>query len=367
MKGTLNYTKKKQFYLINKKKFKSFIILIHLIYLIGNIKITKKFRKIGVIGLNHSQNVGNNLLKYAMYIKLSEFGFKPCIIGKQNKNSNISFILNTVNARLITKSFDEINENDYDILMVNSDQTWRKDNEYINVGFLNFAKNWNKPKFVYGASLGVDYWQYTKSEDNILKSLIKNFTGISIREIGSIKYIESHLGIKPILVLDPTFLIDKKYYLNLIKNFKIENVTDNNFIFIYTLTESNEIKVLKDNINKKYKYKFYIIDINVVNQIQKFLYGIYKSKAVITDSFHGTVFSIIFNKPFISFVYNERGKERFNSLKEIFNISNRIYNEKTNPDIDLIETPLNINKKIFNHLKRKSLHFLKNNLFFKLK
>ena len=325
----------------------------------------KKYRKIGVIGLNHSQNIGNNLLKYAMYIKLLEFGFKPYIIGKQNKNSNISFILNTVNAILINKSFNEINENDYDILMVNSDQTWRKDNEFLNIGFLNFAKNWNKPKFVYGASLGVDYWQYKKSEDNVLKSLLKNFTGISIREKGSIKYIEYHLGIKPILVLDPTFLIDKKYYLNLIKNFKIENVIDNNFIFIYALTDSNEIKILKDNISKKYNYKFYIIDINVVNQIQKFLYGIYKSKAVITDSFHGTVFSIIFNKPFISFVYNERGKERFNSLKEIFNISNRIFSEKTNPDINLIETPLNINKKILNTLKKKSLNFLKNNLFFK--
>lgn len=346
----------------NKKQFKYIIILV---YLIINIMIRKKFKKIGIVGLQHSQNIGNNLLKYAIFIKISELGFDPIIIGEKFGNSNISFLLKNVKVRLINKDFNEINKNDYDILMVNSDQTWRnvRNRFFYDVAFLNFSRNWKIPKFVYGASIGLDYWQYTKKEDEIAKSLIKDFNGISVREKGSIKLIEEHLGFKPILVLDPTLLIEKKHYLNLIKNFKINNNLENNFIFIYSLTNSKQLKIFIKNITEKYNYKIFLININVIDQIEKFIYGIYKCKAVITDSFHGTIFSIIFNKPFISFVSNGRGRERFNTLKEIFNLHNRIFNFDSNPDINLLEKPLKINKNILNYLKKQSIRFLKSNLF----
>ena len=101
----------------------------------------------------------------------------------------------------------------------------------------------------------------------------------------------------------------------------------------------------------------------MINHIQKFLYGIYKSKAVITDSYHGTIFSIIFNKPFLIYVSKDRGKERFNSLLEIFNLQERFFNYDFYPDINLLQKPLNLNKNIFNSLKKKSICFLKKNLF----
>ena len=107
--------------------------------------------------------------------------------------------------------------------MVNSDQTWStivQKKFLYDYGFLKFAENWTIPKFVYGASLGIDYWQFSKDFDEKAKSLLKNFSGVSLRENGAIKLVEKHLNIKPILVLDPTFLIDKKYYLNIIKNYK---------------------------------------------------------------------------------------------------------------------------------------------------
>ena len=249
--------------------------------------------------------------------------------------------------------------------MVNSDQTWRrqKSKYFYDIAFLNFSKNWNITKFVYGASLVLDFWHYTKEEEEIAKSLLKNFKGISVREKGSIKLIQNHLGIKPTFVLDPTLLIDKKYYLKLIKNFKIQEDIGDNFIFIYKLINSRQLKVLIKNITEKYNYKIYLIDYNVVNHIQKFIYGVYNCKAVITDSFHGTIFSIIFNKPFISLVYKSKGKERFNTLKEIFNLHNRIINYDSYPDIKLLKRPLLINKNILNSLKKRSIRFLKDNLF----
>ena len=56
----------------------------------------------------HSQNIGNNLLKYAIYIQICELGFDPYIVGQRYGKENISFILDKVQVRLINKTFKEI-------------------------------------------------------------------------------------------------------------------------------------------------------------------------------------------------------------------------------------------------------------------
>ena len=166
-----------------------------------------------------------------MFIKLSELGYYPIIVGTKFPNNNISFIKKAVNMRLI-KNFSEIKENDFDILMVNSDQTWRKCmNYFYDVAFLKFAEHWNKIKFNYGSSLGVKVWTFNKEDEKIAKNLLKNFTGLSVREISDVELIKKHLGFKVQFVLDPTLLIDKKYYLKLIKNFKSDIINQVNNIF----------------------------------------------------------------------------------------------------------------------------------------
>ena len=351
-------TKKKDNYqFIKRISFK--IIFIVLTFKDTIMCYNLKKKKIGIIGLEHSQNIGNTLLKYSISIKLTTLGFDPYIIGKKFKNHNISLLQKLTKLKIINKNFQEIKENDYDILMVNSDQTWRKwNNDFYDIAFLNFAKDWNKPKIIYGASLGLDTWQFNKRDEEIAKSLLKNFTGISVREKGSIKFIENHLHLKPIFVLDPTFLIDKKYYLKIIKNFENDKFKDKNFIFIYTVSNSDFLNNYINYIKEKYNRKIFRININTDNQIKKFIYGIYNCKAVITDSFHGTVFSIIFNKPFISFAYKKKGIERFNTLKEVFNLQNRIFYSNLKPDIRLLDIPLNINKTILEFIKRQSNNFL---------
>lgn len=356
----MNYVRfLKIYYLILKQII--IVILLFLIFLNRKYYTFIKKKKIGVIGLPHSQNVGNNLLKYAMFVKLSELGFDPYIIGAKFSNHNFSFISRAVKLRVIKRTFKEINKNDYDILMVNSDQTWRflRPSSY-DMALLKFAYKWDIPKFVYGASLGTVKWEISKKDIKVAKILLKNFTGISVREIGSINTIKKNLGFNALLVLDPTLLIHKKYYLNLIKNYKNDITIDNNYIFIYTVTNSFKIKQFIKTISSK--YKIYVINIYVKNQILKFIYGISNCKGVITDSYHGTIFSLIFNKPFISFIYDSRGEARFITLKKIFNIGNRLFHEDSIPDISLLESPLNLNLTKFNSLKTQSINFLKNNL-----
>ena len=311
----------------------------------------------------HSQNVGNNLLKYAISITLSKLGFVPYIIGIKIKNQNISLLQQYTKVKIINNSFQEINKTEYNILMVNSDQTWRKwDRHFYDIAFLYFAKNWNIPKFIYGASIGLDNWTLTEKDEMVAKNLLKNFTGISTREKGSINMIEKHLGIKSTFVLDPTFLIDKRYYLKLIKNYKNDFIIQKNFIFIYSITKSKLFKKFINELKEKSNYRIYQINEKIENQIRKFIYGINYCKAVITDSFHGTVFSLIFNKPFISFIFDFNGRERFNTLKEIFNIDNRLFDSNSKPNITLLNIPLKINKTLLKILKNQSINFLKRNL-----
>ena len=199
--------------------FKTFFIILIIIKIFKTFHRKQNKLKIGVIGLNHSQNIGNNLLKYAMYIKLSELGFDPYIVGLKNYNQNISFLQKNTKIKFIKKNFNEVKENDFDILMVNSDQTWRKWDQYFyDIAFLKFAEKWKKTKVIYATSLGVNKWEFNKDDEKVAKNLLKQFSGISVREKNSIKLIEKHLGIKPLFVLDPTLLtilnlkIVKRFY-----------------------------------------------------------------------------------------------------------------------------------------------------------
>lgn len=362
-KKLLNFMKKNELFKTKASFFKIILCFILLFSFIIIIKTTKK--KIGVVGLFHDNNAGNILVKFSMYIKLKEFGFDPIIVALSPKN--INFLKKHLKLKMIKTNFFELSEKDYDILMVNSDQTWNLfDNEdkTLNVGYLKFAENWTIPRFVYGASLGVNFWRFSRKFDIIARRLLKKFSGISVREKGAIKIVKKHLGIHPELVLDPTLIIDKNYYLDLIKNFKINFNIKKKYLCIYQLDRNILLEKLVRDVSHSFNYKVYRINLFKEKFIEDFIYCIKNSNAVITDSFHGTIFSIIFKKPFITYINKYRGNGRFISLIKIFNLGQRIVdkNNFTKVNINLLKTPLNINQTLLNYLKNKSINFLKKNL-----
>lgn len=349
---------------INKFKFLIiFIILNKYVYF----KYNTNNKKIGIIGLAHSQNVGNNLLKYAFFIKLTELGFSPYIVGNKLLNHNISFLFNFTKIRLINE-FSEIKEKDFDILIVSSDQTWNaeyKKSYLYNIAFLKFAEDWKVKKFIYGASLVFEKWKFSKEDEKIAKHLLQNFSGISVREKNSVRLIEENIGFKTQLVLDPTFLINKDYYINLIKNYQsqiIKQINNKDFIFVYILNNSSKVEKYLTIVKNHLKLNIFYLTIFDKNQVKEFLYGIINSKAVITDSFHGTVFSIIFKKPFIC-LHKKNNDNRFNDLAEIFNIQNRIFYLNSTLPISLLKQKLIFNETKLIILKRESINYLKKNLY----
>ena len=326
---------------------------------IDNDKPKRKLR-VGVIGLDHHKNVGNNLVKYAIFVKLKELGVDPYIIGYNSKRG-VKFITEKTNLISIV-NFNELKETDYDILMVNSDQTWHYWNQrFYDIAFLKFAYKWTIPKFVYGASIGTDYWSFSKTAEKNAKIFLKNFTGISVREKGTVKYVKHFLKINATFVLDPTMLIDKKYYLDIINNYK-KGIKNQDYVFTYKLTSLYNMERFINITKKELKYKILDINLNDVDYIEKFLYGIYHCKAVITNSFHGVLFSILFNKPFAAFSNGKRLDERFNTLIELFGIQDRFFGKFERPTLDILNTPLNLNYTNINYYRNISLNYLKKNL-----
>ena len=179
-----------------------------------------------------------------------------------------------------------------------------------------------------------------------------------------LKLAEKHLGIKGVFVLDPTLIIDNQYYLNEIKDYKGDYNSSENCIFLYQLDKNTLIQNLVENLSKKLNYKINKFEFDKKDNIESFLFGINKCQAVITDSFHGTIFSIIFNKPFITIENKYRGKGRFDSLKEVFNLDNRIIDlsKKIKININLLVNKPNINQTLLNQLRNFSINYLKKNL-----
>jgi hypothetical protein len=90
-----------------------------------------------------------------------------------------------------------------------------------------------------------------------LKKLLKEFKGVSVREKGTIKLVKNYLNITPTLVVDPTLLINKKYYLDLIKDYKNEFCSNESYIFIYKLGKMLQIESFVKRSVKKLKHKIY--------------------------------------------------------------------------------------------------------------
>ena len=218
------------------------------------------------------------------------------------------------NIKNLYKNFEwnMINKSNFDIYIVGSDIVWNQDPYLINrFKFLDFNTNKTIKKISYAASFGRDYLP-----DNNIKSIKKylsSFNGISVREKSSTSMLNK-IGINNVShVCDPTLLLSRKQWEVIEKN---PNITNKKFIFVYLLGKS---KVQRDYILEFAKNNNYLI-INIPNangventvdlnfgdikfdncSPENWLWLINHAEYIFTDSFHGIVFSTIFEKKFVA-------------------------------------------------------------------
>ena len=265
--------------------------------------------------------------------------------------------------------------------VVGSDQCWRPCyNMCLKDMFLYFAEDMNVKKRVsYAASFGTDDWEFNREQTIECARLVKSFDKVTVREMSGVDLCKKHLGVDATHVLDPTMLLSKEDYSCLIKDEGIKKSEGNlfNYIldptkeksaFIQKVCESLELKAFQvlPKCNEDHRTKKDVknrIDDCVYPSPIEWLRAFTDAKMTIIDSFHGTVFSIIFNKPFWVIGNEERGMSRFHSLLSLFGLEDRLITESQLNSLDFMK-PIDWDEvnNILNNKRKESINILKNSL-----
>ncbi len=360
--------------------------------------------KVGILSLPLTWNYGGILQQYALSEYLKKNQLKPLLFSRRLDRKNLltlplvklkwnsihylgKFELLKFIPLIATEKFKQkylnrskdlyssveikncANKKKIKNFIVGSDQIWNVESTpSLSDSFFGFVDQRNFGTIAaYGPSFAHDDWKYSKTQTKLCKNLIKKFFLISVREKQGIKLTKKYLNKKSIRVLDPTFLLEKKDYLKLIKKKLIKK---NQTLFSYILDNNLEKKEFINRIveEKKLKlvnYSNFSTKSNIFNlkkkdySVQSWLYNISSAEFVITDSFHGMALSIIFKKNFLIFLNKKRGSSRFTSLLSDLGLEKRVINNLNFKESDFSEINWNsVNNKL-KKLKLKSRNFLK--------
>lgn len=274
--------------------------------------------------------------------------------------------LDTNTKVYLTKEEIEQDINDKDIYVAGSDQIWNPSltGGLSDIYTLNFG-NQDITKVIYGASLGNEELLQEYSLD--FKSKTKGLKYISVREKSIIKPLEEICNKKIYQVIDPTLLLKKEDWEKLINENKKVNLEDKDYILVYTLFENDEITKIANYISSITGLK--VVHFRKYNAYNKELMNLYSkgpidfinafknAKYVITNSFHGTVFSLMFEKKFYSVLPQTRAGRIKDLLKDL-ELEDRIVQNKEQINLDSNIDYINVNKKI-ELLRVCSIEFLK--------
>ncbi len=288
-------------------------------------------------------NYGSTLTYYALMEYVSSLGLSVCMLTSPfHKKENASdFVKKHGYIMSKTYKFDQFykhNEN-IDTFLIGSDQLWFY-NCYKTWGyslFLDFAKNETK-KISYSTSFGHKNPHIPDSEIPKLKQLLSRFDAISTREIDGVDIMKNMFGLEAVQAVDPVFIVDYKNWEMIAADAKRK--TEGDFIFTYMLDPTDDkLKALKHFSNKLGMKVVSMTDKQYQNNeklemlkdfgplkggtIEELIYHFMNAKYVLTDSYHGSCFSILFQKNFTGIINAKRGVSRFDSLDRLFKVGDR--------------------------------------------
>ncbi|MBR2289898.1 MAG: polysaccharide pyruvyl transferase family protein [Clostridia bacterium] len=306
--------------------------------------------------------------KVIKVIKFFLFGKR---INKKNKIFE-RFIADNIILTPKIKNIEQLNSivNSNDTLITGSDQVWNTDffEDVPDVYTLNFGTADNK-RISYAASIGQDSIDEKYQEDFINK--ISRLRHISVRE-ETAKQLLQTLGINNNIEVtaDPTMLLTKDEWTHLIRAY--DSKEKEKYILAYTMDLNKEYIDIANYMSQITGYKIIYLDMrnlgfkNVLRNAfydnpYEFINLIKNAEYVITNSFHGTVFSIIFNKKFWNIPHRTRGSRMIDMLKK-FNLSQRLVTtlddfKKKNYDENIDYDAVN---KILENERKSSIDYLIN-------
>jgi hypothetical protein len=252
-------------------------------------------------------------------------------------------------------NFRKISKYKFDAYIVGSCQVWRRAySSHISNFFLDFLDDLPVKRVAYAASFGVDRWELSDQQTKVCVPLAQRFNAISVRGKSGIELCRKYLGVdNAVHVLDPTLLLDPEIYISLVE--KDQTPPSDGDLMAYILDKSANNNQITDRISRRFELKpvyimpqkkFLDYDRKSISQcifppVTAWLRGYIDAKYVVTDSFHGTVFSILFNKPFVTIGNKKRGQSRFTSLLEMFGLENRLVESVDDLTDELLTEPIN--------------------------
>lgn len=300
-------------------------------------------------------------------------------IIRRNTNYFIDkYIYHTCKFKDNSEIINYIHDKNFDAFVVGSDQVWRPIyNINLFRSYLDFTVGLKVIRISYAASFGVDKWEYSSEQTKIAKNLLKNFDAISVREESGIALCQNYFGQDAKHVLDPTLLLEKEDYIRIV-NEEHESQCDGT-LFTYILDRTSYKEHIINEVAKEFELipfsvmPLYSINAKTVDDLDlctfppvtKWLRAFMDAKFVICDSFHGVVFSIIFNKPFLVIANKTRGMARFESLLKQFGLEDRLVSNDTYKLASYLNK--NINWNIVNEKKAALKKYSLDYLFFYLK
>lgn len=338
--------------------------------------------RIGIITLNGYFNYGNRLQNYATQEIVKSLGYTAMTLIVDTKENSVEKNDEWINQRKkrtdIFKEFSQryINESNFsiseenipndlvdgfDYFVTGSDQVW---NPVFRRGssleFLTFAPK-NK-RIAFAPSFGVNEILSPEYRQNY-SLWLSQIPSLSVREQAGADIIKELTGRDAQVLVDPTLVLTKEKWLSIAKKHK--NKPEKKYILTYFLGDINEEKEAQINFVSK-KYNLEIVNLARVNEDayltgpSEFIDYINSASLVYTDSFHGAVFSILLDTPFI--VFNRIDKlhsmnSRIDTLLATFNLESRLADNMSNKNI--FEVNFSNLSNILETERNKSLNYLK--------
>lgn len=343
--------------------------------------------RVGIITFHNAENYGAALQTYGLMKAVQKFGFDCSVIDYRNRGvfyrnaiKNFYYLVtgqNPIKNHLAYRRFQhhylnltkkptkrasdlEAAADEFDFLLFGSDQIWNPDlsNGFDPVYFGQFKTS--ATKIAYAASIGKD--TLSTQEIQKINQLITRFDAISVREETMLPFIHREVE----CVLDPCMLIPAPEWGSI----ATKTIPNKDFILVYQLHPNKVIVKTAVNIAQTMGKKVLLIspylvlkDRNILQKLGRitptdFLGYFHQADIVLSDSLHGTIFSILFNKLFYTILPAEK-RGRITSLLGKLGLSDRIVNQE---DI----TPIPIDYSEVTPLLKieidKSMDFLRRNL-----
>lgn len=365
--------------------------------------------KVGILTFHSAKNYGAVLQTFALQHSLKLMGVDAFIIDRYSGHKSLihqiywTFHPRVIVQRLSWLSFDQFSKKylipktkeyntstsliafnkteNFDAVIVGSDQVWRMEFSLIGYNyFFDFLDGNNIRKISYAASFGKDKWEESDKVTAHVKKLLNDFSSISVREKSGVNICAETFNTQAIQVLDPTLLLTKEDYESIV--LKNSPVAFNKNLVSYLLGEKQESLKYCDSFAKTNHlgfldlYHIYPISSSFSASefgekrhlhvsVPEWLAQIRNAQYIITNSFHATIFSILFRKQFIVVDHPSGGTDRIISILELLGLNDRFVSNVSEISIELFQKSIDWNSvhELLNREKERSISFLHNSLF----